>query len=64
MAFRITTNRAEIGAFIGAVQRAADTDKEALGFIPASAYPEALRKGEITLVLKDHVQGPIYAGHI
>jgi len=40
MAFRITTNRAVIGAFIGDVQRAADTDKEALGFIPASAYPE------------------------
>lgn len=64
MAFRIATNHAVIAAFIGDVQRAADTDKEALGFIPASAYPEALRKGEITLVLKDDAQGPIYAGHI
>lgn len=64
MAFKISTNRAAIGAFIDDVQRAADTDREALGFLPAPAYREALRKGEITLVLKDHVQGPIYAGHI
>lgn len=64
MAFRIATNHTTIAAFIGDVQRAADTDKEALGFIPASAYSEALRKHEITLVLKDHAQGSVYAGHV
>lgn len=64
MAFKIATDRAVAGAFIGDVQRAADTDKESLGFIPASAYPEALRKGEITLVLNDQAQGSVYAGHI
>lgn len=64
MAFRIAIQSATIAGFIGDVQRAADTDKEALGFIPASAYAEALRKGELTLILKDTGAGSAYAGHI
>lgn len=64
MAFRIVTNRASIVEFIRDIQAAADTDKEALGFLPAAAYEQAVHKGEITVALNDHVQGPKYAGHI
>jgi len=57
MAFRIVTNHAAILEFIRDVQAAADTDKEALGFLPAAAYEEAAHKGEITVVLSDQAQG-------
>lgn len=64
MAFRIVTNHAAIVELIRDIQAAADTDKEALGFLPASAYVEAVYKGEMTVALDDHAQGPKYAGHI
>lgn len=64
MAFRIVTKPAVILDFVADIRAAADTDKEALGFLPASAYEQAVHKGELTVVLKDEAQGPKYAGHI
>jgi GNAT superfamily N-acetyltransferase len=64
MAFRIVTGHAELANFVRNIREAADTDKEALGFLPAAAYDEAVRKGEITVVLNDHSEGAKYAGHV
>lgn len=64
MAFRIVTDHAAIVEFIRDIQAAADTDKEALGFLPTAAYQEAVHKGEITVALNDQIEGPGYAGHI
>ncbi len=64
MAFRIVTKPATILHFVADIQAAADTEKEALGFLPASAYEQAVHKGELTVVLADDGQGPKYAGHI
>ncbi|MFN3574083.1 MAG: GNAT family N-acetyltransferase [Phenylobacterium sp.] len=46
------------------IRAAADTDKEALGFLPAAAYDDAVRKGEITIVLRDDGEKAKYAGHV
>lgn len=62
MAFRIVTKRTEIAPFIRDIQMSADTDKEALGFMRAAAYQQAVQKGEITVALS--TEGPRYAGHI
>jgi GNAT superfamily N-acetyltransferase len=58
------TQQQVVTAFIRDVQAAADGEKEALGFLPAVAYGQAVGKGEITLVLEDHPEGARYAGHI
>lgn len=64
MAFRIVTERAHVWALVREVQSAADTDKEALGFLPRVAYEEAVQKGEITLAVCDEPGSTRYAGHI
>ncbi len=64
MAFRIVADRSEVAAFVTDVRAAADSDREALGFLPAPAYDTAVRKGEITLVLRDDLGGARYAGHV
>lgn len=62
MAFRIVTKRAEIEPFIRDIQTSADTDREALGFMPIAAYQQGVQKGEITVALS--IEGTRYAGHI
>ncbi len=64
MAFRIETKPDVIQSFVSDIRAAADTDKEALGFLPASAYDQAARKGELTVAVQDGLHGPTYAGHI
>lgn len=64
MAFRIVTKPASILSLVADIRAAADTDKEALGFLPASAYEQAAYKGELTVALKESAHGLAYAGHI
>ena len=64
MAFRVETKPAVIQGLVADIRAAADTDKDALGFLPASAYDQAARKGELTVALQDGPNGPTYAGHI
>lgn len=64
MAFKIITSRADVSAFVQDVQSAADTDREALGFLPRAAYEGAVQKGEITLAVCDEFETAKYAGHI
>lgn len=64
MAFRIVTNPALILGLVAEIRAAADSDKEALGFLPKAAYEQAAHKGELTVALNDGAQGPTYAGHI
>lgn len=64
MAFRILTNTAAVAEFIPDIQAAADTAREALGFLPGVAYEQAVHKGEITIALYDGARGAQYAGHL
>lgn len=64
MPFVIVTKPASILALVDKIRAAADTDKVALGFLPASAYEQAAHKGELTVALADDALGPTYAGHI
>ena len=64
MAFRIEMKPSVVAGLVADIRAAADTDKEALGFLPASAYDQAARKGQLTVALQDGPNGPTYAGHI
>lgn len=64
MTFRLVTGRADVASFIRDVQSAADTDKEALGFLPRAAYDGAVLSGEITVAICDEPGRAKYAGHI
>lgn len=64
MAFRIVTKPVLISGLVAEIRAAADSDKEALGFLPKVAYEQAAHKGELTVALNDGAQGPTYAGHI
>jgi len=42
----------------------ADSEKDALGFIPASAYPQAAASGKLLIAVLESPAGQTYAGHI
>lgn len=64
MAFHIVMKPALIPGLVDKVRAAADADKEALGFLPATAYEQAALKGELTVALNHDEQSQSYAGHI
>jgi GNAT superfamily N-acetyltransferase/predicted nucleic acid-binding protein len=45
-------------------QKASDTDKEALGFLPERAYKEAADQGKLLIAIVQGDRGPAYAGHL
>lgn len=60
----ILSRHSEVMPFVEATTRAADSDKEALGFFPSSAFPEFAQKEQL-LVAVEHVGGRReYAGHL
>ena len=62
MAFRVETKPAVIQGFVADIRAAADTDREALGFLPASAYDQAARRSELTVALTDGLHGGLSQG--
>ena len=47
---RILTAIAEVEPYLSEVQRLADSNKEALGFLPTSAYSEQAQRGRLWVV--------------
>ena len=53
-----------VAPFIEVVRAHADSEKDALGFIPASAYPEAAASGKLLIAVSDGPGGPSFAGYV
>ena len=54
----------DVSAFIQQAQRAGDSEKEALGFLPERAYKEAADQGKLLIALAQDASGSSYAGHL
>lgn len=63
MGFKTEHDPSAVLAFVDDVQAAADAERDALGFMPGVAYEQAIRKGEITILIDEDDQ-PTYAGHV
>lgn len=60
----ILTQYSDVAAFVDATTKAADSDKEALGFFPAPVFKEFARKDQL-FVAVEHVDARReYAGHL
>lgn len=54
----------EVWQWVPSVQAGADSDKDALGFLPAQAYEQAAAQGTLFVAVDRHNIQPRYAGHI
>jgi GNAT superfamily N-acetyltransferase/predicted nucleic acid-binding protein len=54
----------DIAPLVADVNRAADSDKSALGFFPASVYTEFARKEQLLVAVHRHETVDQYAGHL
>lgn len=54
----------DVSAFVEQAQRASDTDKEALGFLPERAYKEAAYQGKLLIAVVQDGGNSVYAGHL
>lgn len=55
---------AEVEAYVEAVQASADSERQALGFMPARAYSEAAHQGKLWVAVVKTDRGEEYAGHL
>ena len=62
--WKILTRYSEVAAFVGATTRAADSDKEALGFFPAPVFEEFARKDQLFVAVVRVAEQLEYAGHL
>lgn len=62
--FHIEVDPREVCRWIPYVQAGADSDKDALGFLPAQAYEEAATQGTLFVAVDQRGAQPRYAGHI
>jgi len=64
-AWTILTRYSDVAAFVGATTKAADSDKESLGFFPGPVFEEFARKDQLFVAVW-HVEGERreYAGHL
>jgi ribosomal protein S18 acetylase RimI-like enzyme/predicted nucleic acid-binding protein len=54
----------DILPFLGAIRAHADSDREALGFLPESAYAEAARQRKLVLLISQDGETKSYVGHL
>ena len=64
MAISIRLQPAEVEAYVEAVQASADSERQALGFIPAGAYRDAAHQGKLWVAVVKTDRGEEYAGHL
>ncbi|MGD1021126.1 MAG: GNAT family N-acetyltransferase [Verrucomicrobiia bacterium] len=64
MKFTVLTGERAVTPYIERVQASADSEKYALGFIPASAYPQAAASGKLLVAVSESSTGRQFAGHI
>ena len=55
---------AEVEAYVDAVQDSADSERQALGFLPARAYRDAAHQGKLWVAVVKTDRGEEYAGHL
>jgi predicted nucleic acid-binding protein/GNAT superfamily N-acetyltransferase len=64
LAVRILCSPADVVFFVPEVRHYADTDKDALGFLPASVYDEAAQSGNLLIAVASREGLNVYAGHL
>jgi len=62
--FEIIGGRSNTAAFIEEVQTAADTHRDALGFLPKSVFEEFARRDQLYILTEKYPEGSRYAGHL
>ena len=63
-AISIRLQPVEVEAYVEAVQASADSERQALGFMPARAYREAAHQGKLWVAVAKTERGEEYAGHL
>ncbi|MCY4584465.1 MAG: GNAT family N-acetyltransferase [Bryobacterales bacterium] len=63
-AISIRQKPAEVEAYVEAVQTSADSERQALGFFPPSAYEDAAHQGKLWVAVVKTDRGEEYAGHL
>lgn len=61
---RVLTEPISVSVFLGDVVKAADSDRDALGFFARSVYADFCRKGQLFVALASSGAGEFYAGHL
>ena len=61
---RVLTEPSSVSVFLGDVVKAADSDRDALGFFARSVYADFCRKGQLFVALASNGAGDFYAGHL
>ncbi len=62
--FHIERSPSEVRKWVSSVQAGADSDRDALGFLPAHAYDDAAKQGTLFVALERRTGQYRYAGHI
>lgn len=62
--FEVERKPHEVPHLVQSVQTNADSNRDALGFLPAQAYDQAARQGTLFVAVNRHGQEARYAGHI
>ncbi|WP_368044867.1 GNAT family N-acetyltransferase [Pseudomonas koreensis] len=62
--YKIATKYSEIKSLIPHVQKSADSQRSALGFLASSVYEEYARNERLYVLVNDLPDGRIYAGHL
>jgi len=61
---RILSTPSEVAPFVDEVQAAADSNKDALGFLPEKVYKEAAEQAKLLVAVARNNQSWKYAGHL
>ena len=61
---QIERDPAEVCRWVKSIQISADSNRDALGFLPAQAYEQAAKQGTIFVALDRHGNEARYAGHV
>lgn len=61
---RVLMDPSAVSEFLAEVVEAADSDRDALGFLPRSVYPDFCRKAQLFVALAPGDTGDVYAGHL
>jgi GNAT superfamily N-acetyltransferase/predicted nucleic acid-binding protein len=64
LAVRILSSPADVLFFVPEVRQYADTDKDALGFLPSSVYDEAAQSRKLLIAVAPRQGLNVYAGHL
>lgn len=62
--YEVERNLQEVLSLVQAVQTNADSNRDALGFLPAQVYEHAARQGTLFVAVERNGRGAEYAGHI